>query len=116
MLVTGVLGTTGLTEPLEEGGLQRLIGIGVADTAGQRGTQQMFGHGHNHTQVPVRLSRAPGHTSPQTAAIDDHDLLEVQRHWDRVTSESVPLIAISRSGITANRADTTAGPESPLEA
>jgi hypothetical protein len=52
----------------------------------------------------------------ETAQFDDHDLVELQRHRDRVTSEPVPLIAISRTGTATNRADAAFGPEGLLEA
>ena len=52
----------------------------------------------------------------ETAQFDDHDLLELQRHRDRVTSEPVPLIAISRSGTATNRTDAAFSPEGLLEA
>jgi hypothetical protein len=52
----------------------------------------------------------------QTAPFDDHDLVELQRHRDRVTSEPLPLIAISRSGTITNRADTVFSPEALLQA
>jgi AAA+ ATPase superfamily predicted ATPase len=52
----------------------------------------------------------------ETAQFDDHDLVELQRHRDRVTSEPVPLIAISRSGTATNRIDAAFGPERLLEA
>jgi hypothetical protein len=52
----------------------------------------------------------------ETAQFDDHDLVELQRHRDRVSSEPVPLIAISRTGIATNRIDAAFGPEGLLEA
>ena len=52
----------------------------------------------------------------ETAQFDDHDLVELQRHRDRVTSEPVPLIAISRTGTATSRADAAFGPEGLLEA
>jgi uncharacterized protein len=52
----------------------------------------------------------------ETAPFDDHDLVELQRHRDRVTSEPVPLIAISRSGTATNRVDAAFSPEDLLEA
>jgi AAA+ ATPase superfamily predicted ATPase len=52
----------------------------------------------------------------ETAQFDDHDLVELQRHRDRVTSEPVPLIAISRSGTATKRVDTVFSPEGLLQA
>jgi hypothetical protein len=52
----------------------------------------------------------------ETAQFDDHDLVELQRHRDRVTSEPVPLIAVSRSGTATNRADAAFSPEGLLAA
>jgi uncharacterized protein len=52
----------------------------------------------------------------ETAQFDDHDLVELQRHRDRVTGEPVPLIAVSRSGTATNRVDAAFGPEDLLEA
>ena len=52
----------------------------------------------------------------ETAPFDDHDLVELQRHRDRVTSEPLPLIAISRSGTATSRADAVFSPECLIEA
>jgi AAA+ ATPase superfamily predicted ATPase len=52
----------------------------------------------------------------ETAPFDDHDLVELQRHRDRITSEPLPLIAISRSGAATNRVDTVFSPEGLLQA
>jgi hypothetical protein len=52
----------------------------------------------------------------ETAQFDDHDLVELQRHRDRVTSEPVPLIAVSRSGTATNRVDAAFSPEDLLGA
>ena len=52
----------------------------------------------------------------ETAQFDDQDLVELQRHRDRVTSEPVPLIAISRTGTATNRIDAAFSPEGLLEA
>lgn len=37
----------------------------------------------------------------ETGQFDDHDLVALQRHRDRVTPDPVPLVAVSRSGTTA---------------
>ena len=52
----------------------------------------------------------------ETAQFDDHDLVALQRHRDRVTSEPVPLIAISRSGTATHRVDAAFSPQDLLEA
>jgi hypothetical protein len=52
----------------------------------------------------------------ETAQFDDHDLVELQRHRDRVTSEPVPLIAVSRAGTASNRIDAPFSPEDLLKA
>ncbi len=52
----------------------------------------------------------------ETAPFDEHDLVELQRHRDRVTAEPVPLIAVSRSGIATSRVDASFSPQDLLEA
>lgn len=52
----------------------------------------------------------------ENAQFDDHDLVRLQRHRDRVTSDPVPLIAISRSGTATGRVDAAFHPEELLEA
>ncbi|HET9894991.1 MAG TPA: hypothetical protein VFQ44_08645 [Streptosporangiaceae bacterium] len=39
----------------------------------------------------------------ETGQFDGHDLAALQRHRDRVTSDPVPLIAVSRSGTSTTR-------------
>jgi hypothetical protein len=41
---------------------------------------------------------------------DAHDLLALQRHRDRVISDPVPLLAVSRTGATAKGLDAVFGP------
>jgi hypothetical protein len=41
----------------------------------------------------------------ETRPFDEHDLIELQRHRDRVTSDPVPLLAVSRSGVSTTHAD-----------
>jgi uncharacterized protein len=41
---------------------------------------------------------------------DAHDLVALQRHRDRVTSDPVPLLAVSRTGATAKGLDAVFGP------
>ena len=52
----------------------------------------------------------------ETAPFDERDLVELQRHRDRVTAEPVPLIAVSRSGIATSRVDASFSPQDLLEA
>jgi uncharacterized protein len=52
----------------------------------------------------------------ETAPFDDHDLVELQRHRDRITAEPVPLIAVTRSGAATNRVDTVFSPAGLLKA
>lgn len=52
----------------------------------------------------------------ETGQFDGHDLVALQRHRDRVTSGPVPLIAVSRSGTSATRADAAFSPADLIEA
>jgi hypothetical protein len=52
----------------------------------------------------------------ENASFDDHDLVELQRHRDRVTPDPIPLIAVSRSGTSTGRVDAAFSPEELLEA
>jgi hypothetical protein len=52
----------------------------------------------------------------ETAPFDAHDLVELQRHRGRVTSEPVPLIAVSRSGTVTSQVDAAFSPDELLEA
>jgi uncharacterized protein len=51
-----------------------------------------------------------------TAQFDEHDLIELQRHRDRVTQNPVPLVAISRSGTSTKHVDAAFTPADLLEA
>jgi len=46
----------------------------------------------------------------ETGQFDDHDLLALQRHRDRITPDPVPLVAVSRSGTSATRVDAAFTP------
>jgi hypothetical protein len=46
----------------------------------------------------------------ETAMFDEHDLIALQRHRDRVTAAPVPLVAVSRSGVSTTRADAAFTP------
>ena len=47
----------------------------------------------------------------ENAAFDDHDLVALQHHRDRVCQGPIPLIAVARSGAATNRADAVFTPE-----
>jgi hypothetical protein len=51
----------------------------------------------------------------ETAPFDQHDLIALQRHRDRMTTDPVPLVAVSRSGTTAKGLDGTFGPDDLLK-
>ncbi len=46
----------------------------------------------------------------ETGQFDDHDPVALQRHRDRVTADPFPLIAVSRSGVSATHADAAFTP------
>lgn len=50
----------------------------------------------------------------ESAQFDDHDLVKLQRHRDRVTSEPVPMIAVSRSGTATAWVDAAFSPDELL--
>ncbi len=52
----------------------------------------------------------------ENAAFDDHDLVALHKHRAAVTDRAVPLLAISRSGVSAAGLDATYGPEQLLGA
>ena len=41
----------------------------------------------------------------ETGQFDDHDLVALQRHRDRVTRDPVPLVAVTRCGVSTTRVD-----------
>jgi hypothetical protein len=47
---------------------------------------------------------------------DDHDLVALQRHRDRITPGPVPLIAVSRPGASTTYADAVFTPADLIEA
>ena len=47
----------------------------------------------------------------ENALFDDHDLVRLQQHRDRVCEGPIPLIAVSRSGTSTTRADALFAPE-----
>jgi hypothetical protein len=52
----------------------------------------------------------------EAGRFDEHDLVALQRHRDRVTAEPVPLIAVSRSGVSTTHADAAFTPAELIEA
>ena len=58
VLVRGVLGAAGLTEPVREGGLQGLVAVSPADVSVEGGTQYVFRGLDDQVAVAGRLARA----------------------------------------------------------
>lgn len=52
----------------------------------------------------------------ESGQFDDHDLVALQRHRGRVTSDPLPLIAVSRSGVSTTRLDAAFTPADLIEA
>ena len=52
----------------------------------------------------------------ESSAFDQHDLLALQRHRDRVTDEALPLLAVSRSGVSTTHLDAAFAPADLLSA
>ena len=52
----------------------------------------------------------------ESGKFDDHDLVALQRHRNRVTQDPVPLIAVSRSGVSTAHADAVFTPADLIEA
>jgi AAA+ ATPase superfamily predicted ATPase len=52
----------------------------------------------------------------ETGQFDDHDLIALQRHRDRITPDPVPLIAVSRAGTSAAHLDAAFTPADLIEA
>ncbi|NUP53162.1 MAG: ATP-binding protein [Catenulispora sp.] len=51
----------------------------------------------------------------ENSPLDQRDLVALQRHRDRLTGEPLPLVGISRSGVTATGLDAAFGPADLLE-
>jgi AAA+ ATPase superfamily predicted ATPase len=51
----------------------------------------------------------------ETSPFDQRDLVALQRHRNRLTGDPVPLVCVSRSGITATGLDASFGPADLLE-
>jgi hypothetical protein len=51
-----------------------------------------------------------------TAMFDAHDLATLHRHRAAVSGESLPLVAVSRSGVSCRGLDAVYGPEDLLRA
>lgn len=52
----------------------------------------------------------------ERSAFDDHDLLALQRHRSALTDEPLPLLAVSRSGVTTTGLAAAYGPEDLIRA
>ncbi|TNC18414.1 ATP-binding protein [Amycolatopsis alkalitolerans] len=52
----------------------------------------------------------------ENSSFDNHDLAELQRHRHRVTDKPVPLIAVTRSGVSTEHLDAVFTPADLLEA
>lgn len=52
----------------------------------------------------------------ETGQFDEHDLVALQRHRDRVTADPIPLIAVSRSGASTTHADAVFTPDDLIAA
>lgn len=52
----------------------------------------------------------------ENSPFDNHDLVALQRHRDRLTDAPVPLVAVSRSGTTTDRVDAAFGPDDLINA
>lgn len=51
----------------------------------------------------------------ESALFDAHDLVALQRHRDRMTAQPIPLVAVSRSGCSAEHVDAVFGPDELLQ-
>jgi uncharacterized protein len=52
----------------------------------------------------------------ETSAFDDHDLVALQRHRTALTADPIPLVAVSRSGVSATGLSAAYGPPELLQA
>ena len=52
---------------------------------------------------------------PENSPFDNHDLIALQRHRDRLTGDPIPLLAVTRSGASTDRLDAVFGPDELLE-
>lgn len=110
-------------EPLVREGLARLLPVGDLPAAGAIG-----GYWTRNNDVEIDLvgaDRAPiakrihflGSVKwLENAPFDDHDLLALQRHRVAYGPDPLPLVAVSRSGVTCNGLQAAFGPDELLEA
>jgi hypothetical protein len=52
----------------------------------------------------------------ETGKFDEHDLVALQHHRDRITPDPVPLIAVSRSGASTRHPDAVFTPADLIDA
>lgn len=110
-------------EPLVREALGRLLparGIPVAPAIGgywTRGNEvEIDIVGADREPVARRLLFLGSVKWLETATFDAHDLIELQRHRDRVTADPIPLIAVSRSGVSTRHVDAAFTPEDLIAA
>lgn len=109
-------------EPLVRESLMRLLpsqGIPVAPTVGGYWTRsndvEIDIVGADREPVARELLFLGSIKWLENAPFDAHDMVTLQRHRDRVTAEPIPLLAVSRSGCSADHVDAVFGPEDLLQ-
>ena len=104
-------------EPLLRESLARLLpaqGLPAAPVVGSFWTRsndvQIDIVGADRGPVARRLHFLGSIKWRERSPFDEHDLMDLHRHRDRVTDQPVPLIAISRAGVRASGLAATFGP------
>ncbi|MGW7682080.1 ATP-binding protein, partial [Kribbella sp. NPDC054772] len=77
---------------------------------------EIAGVGADHGPVAKELLFLGSIKWLEKSRFDDHDLVALQRHRSRLTDDPVPLVAVSRSGVTATGLDAVYGPAELLAA
>jgi hypothetical protein len=110
-------------EPLDRDALARLLpaqGIPAAPVVGGYWTRsndvEIDIVGADREPVAKQLLFLGSVKWLDTGHFDDHDLVALQRHRDRVTTDPVPLIAVSRSGTSSTHVDAAFTPADLIEA
>jgi hypothetical protein len=110
-------------EPLVRAALARLLparGIPAAPVAGGYWTRsndvEIDIVGADREPVAKQLLFLGSVKWLETGQFDDHDLVALQRHRDRITSDPVPLVAVSRSGTSATHLDAAFTPADLIKA
>lgn len=110
-------------EPLVRESLARLLparGIPVAPAVGGYWTRsndvEIDIVGADRAPVANRLLFLGSVKWLEHSAFDQHDLVALQRHRDRISTEPVPLLAVSRSGVGTRKLDAAFGPADLLTA